>query len=228
MPSPSVLALYAAAAVAVLLIPGPAVLYIVSQSVRQGRRAGIASVLGIHAGTLVQVAFAVLGGSYLLVASSLTFSVVKYLGAAYLVYLGVRKLLGRDEQIAVDTEDPAGTGASRAPAASPASRRTAARLFYQGMLVNVLNPKLALFFFAFLPQFVDRSRGAVPAQVATLGIVFVLLGLCTDGTYALVAGSIGPWLRGHARVLRGERYVVGATFIGLGVAAALSGSRRTR
>lgn len=228
MPSPSVLALYAAAAVAVLLIPGPAVLYIVSQSVRQGRRAGIASVLGIHAGTLVQVAFAVLGGSYLLVASSLTFSVVKYLGAAYLVYLGVRKLLGRDEQIVVGTEDPAAPGASRAPAAAPASRRTAARLFYQGMLVNVLNPKLALFFFAFLPQFVDRSRGAVPAQVATFGIVFVLLGLCTDGTYALVAGSIGPWLRGHARVLRGERYVVGATFIGLGVAAALSGSRRTR
>jgi threonine/homoserine/homoserine lactone efflux protein len=228
MPSPSVLALYAAAAVAVLVIPGPAVLYIVSQSVRQGRRAGIASVLGIHAGTLVQVAFAVLGGSYLLVASSLTFSVVKYLGAAYLVYLGVRKLLGRDQQIAVGTEDTAPPGASRAPAAAPASRRTAARLFYQGMLVNVLNPKLALFFFAFLPQFVDRSRGAVPAQVATFGIVFVLLGLCTDGTYALVAGSIGPWLRGHARVLRGERYVVGATFIGLGVAAALSGSRRTR
>jgi threonine/homoserine/homoserine lactone efflux protein len=231
MPSPSVLALYAVAAVAVLLVPGPAVLYIVSQSVRQGRRAGIASVLGIHAGTLVQVAFAVLGGSYLLVVSSLTFSVVKYLGAAYLVYLGVRKLLGRDEQVAVGSDDPgaaAASGASRAPGVSPAPRRTAARLFYQGMLVNMLNPKLALFFFAFLPQFVDRSRGAVPAQVATFGLVFVLLGLCTDGTYALVAGSIGPWLRGHARVLRGERYVVGATFIGLGVAAALSGSRRTR
>ena len=219
MPSPSVLALYAVAAVAVLLVPGPAVLYIVSQSVRQGRRAGIASVLGIHAGSLIQVAFAVLGGSYLLVASSLTFSVVKYLGAAYLVYLGIRKLLGGDEQVATGPEGAA---------ASAASPKTGARLFYQGMLVNVLNPKLALFFFAFLPQFVDRSRGAVPAQVATFGIVFVLLGLCTDGTYALVAGSIGPWLRGHARVLRGERYVVGATFIGLGVAAALSGSRRTR
>ncbi len=224
MPSPSVLALYAVAAVAVLLIPGPAVLYIVSQSVRQGRRAGIASVLGIHAGTLVQVAFAVLGGSYLLVASSLTFSVVKYLGAAYLVYLGIRKLLGRDEPDAIAPDAPAEAGAP----ARGTSPRSAARLFYQGMLVNVLNPKLALFFFAFLPQFVDSSRGAVPAQVATFGIVFVLLGLCTDGTYALVAGSIGPWLRGHARVLRGERYLVGCTFIGLGVAATLSGSRRTR
>jgi threonine/homoserine/homoserine lactone efflux protein len=213
MPSPSILALYAATAVIVLLIPGPAVLYIVSQSVRQGRRAGIASVLGIHAGTLVQVVVAVLGGSYLLLSSALTFSVVKYLGAAYLVYLGVRKLLGRDEAPDIQTD------------ARPSS---AARLFYQGMLVNVLNPKLALFFFAFLPQFVDPSRGAVPLQVATFGIVFVLIGLCTDGSYALVAGSVGPWLRGHVRLVRGERYVVGTTFIGLGVAAALTGSRRTR
>src|SRR6266542_1535040 len=178
MPSPSILALYAVTAVIVLLVPGPAVLYVVSQSLRQGRRAGIASVLGIHAGTLVQVGVAVLGGSYLLLTSALTYSLVKYLGAAYLIYLGV--------------------------------------------------PKLALFFFAFLPQFVDRSRGAVPAQVATFGIVFVLLGLCTDACYALVAGTVGPWLRGHARLLRGERYVVGTTFIGLGVAAALTGSRRTR
>jgi threonine/homoserine/homoserine lactone efflux protein len=213
MPSPSILTLYAATAVIVLLIPGPAVLYIVSQSVRQGRRAGIASVLGIHAGTLVQVVVAVLGGSYLLLSSALTFSVVKYLGAAYLVYLGVRKLLGRDEAPEMQTD------------ARPSS---AARLFYQGMLVNVLNPKLALFFFAFLPQFVDSSRGAVPLQVATFGIVFVLIGLCTDGSYALVAGSVGPWLRGHVRLVRGERYVVGTTFIGLGVAAALTGSRRTR
>jgi threonine/homoserine/homoserine lactone efflux protein len=213
MPTPSILALYAATAVLVLLIPGPAVLYIVSQSVRQGRRAGIASVLGIHAGTLVQVAFAVLGGSYLLLRSALTFNLVKYLGAAYLVYLGVRKLLGHDEAQTIATTAP---------------QRSAARLFYQGMLVNVLNPKLALFFFAFLPQFVDPSRGAVPLQVATFGVVFVLLGLCTDGTYALVAGSLGPWLRGHVRLLRGERYVVGATFVGLGVVAALTGHRRTR
>ncbi len=213
MPSPSILALYAVTAIVVLLVPGPAVLFVVSQSLRQGRRAGIASVLGIHAGTLVQVLVAVLGGSALLLTSALTFSVVKYLGAAYLVYLGVRKLLGRDEPLAIEA------------GAQPMS---AARLFCRGMLVNVLNPKLALFFFAFLPQFVDPSRGAVPVQVATFGIVFVLLGLCTDGSYAVVAGTVGPWLRGHARLLRGERYVVGTTFIGLGVAAALTGSRRTR
>src|SRR6266704_2003201 len=177
MPSPSILALYAVTAVIVLLVPGPAVLYVVSQSLRQGRRAGIASVLGIHAGTLVQVGVAVLGGSYLLLTSALTYSLVKYLGAAYLIYLGVRKLLGRDEPHAIE---------------AGAQPRSAARLFCQGM------------------------------------IVFVLLGLCTDACYALVAGTVGPWLRGHARLLRGERYVVGTTFIGLGVAAALTGSRRTR
>jgi threonine/homoserine/homoserine lactone efflux protein len=215
MPSPSTLLVYAVTAVIVLLVPGPAVLYIVSQSVRQGRRAGIASVLGIHTGTLVQVVAAVLGASWLLVSSALAFTVVKYLGAAYLVYLGVRKLLGRDEPLAAE------------PGAEARPKRPV-RLFYQGVLVNVLNPKLALFFLAFLPQFVDRARGAVPVQVATFGIAFVLLGLCTDTSYALVAGTVGPWLREHVRLLRGERYVVGGAFVGLGVAAAFSTTDRSR
>jgi threonine/homoserine/homoserine lactone efflux protein len=213
MPSLPTLAVYALTAVVVLLVPGPAVLYIVSQSVRQGRHAGIASVLGIHTGTLVQVVAAVLGASWLLLSSAVAFSAVKYVGAAYLIYLGVRKLLGRDEGQAIQAR---------------AEPRRLARTYYQGVLVNVLNPKLALFFFAFLPQFVDPARGAVAAQVATFGVVFVLLGLCTDGAYALVAGTVGPWLRRNARLLRGERYVVGTTFVGLGVAAAVSGARRTR
>ena len=217
MPNSSTLLVYAATAVAVLLVPGPAVLYIVSQSVRQGRRAGIASVLGIHAGTLVQVTAAVIGASWLLLSSALAYSVVKYLGAAYLVYLGVRKLLGRDETLGVEPESPSRTQPKRP-----------ARLFYEGALVNMLNPKLALFFLAFLPQFVDPSRGPVPVQVATFGVMFVLLGLVTDSSYAMVAGTVGPWLRGHARLLRGERYVVGSAFVGLGVATALSGSDRTR
>jgi threonine/homoserine/homoserine lactone efflux protein len=152
---------------------------------------------------------AVAGLSWLLVSSSLAFTVVKYAGAAYLIYLGVRKLLSRGEAEFV--------------AAAPAKSRT--RLFREGALVNVLNPKLALFFLAFLPQFVDPARGAIPIQTAIFGLTFVLVGLGTDTTYALLAGTVGPWLRRSTRFLRGERYVVGGTFIGLGVVAALTPGR---
>jgi threonine/homoserine/homoserine lactone efflux protein len=212
MPTIPTLALYVATAAIVLIIPGPAVLYIVSQGVRHGRRAGVTAVLGIHAGTLVQVVAAIAGLSWVLASSAAAFMVVKFAGAAYLIYLGVRKLLTRDE--------------TEFSAASPAKSR--GRLFREGVLVNVLNPKLALFFLAFLPQFVDPSRGSIPLQIAVFGLVFTLLGLCTDGTYALVAGAVGPWLRRSTRFLRGERYMVGGTFIGLGVVAALTPGRQSR
>ena len=203
------LAMYVVAAAVVLIIPGPAVLYIVSQGVRHGRRAGVTAVLGIHTGTLIQVLAAVAGLSWVLASSAAAFMVVKYAGAAYLVYLGVRKLMSKGEAELV-----------MAPA------KSGARLFREGVLVNVLNPKLALFFLAFLPQFVDQSRGEIPLQVAVFGLAFTLLGLCTDGTYALLAGSAGAWLRRSTRFLRGERYVVGGTFIGLGVVAALTPGRQ--
>ncbi|SEG76752.1 Threonine/homoserine/homoserine lactone efflux protein [Thermomonospora echinospora] len=208
MPSLSTLVLYVIAATLVLVAPGPAVLYVVSQGIRHGSRAAVTAVLGVHAGTLVQVAAAVLGLSWLLLNSSLAFMVVKYVGAAYLIYLGVKALLSRTKAM----EDPA------------AEAKTSRRLLGEGFLVNLLNPKLALFFLAFLPQFVDPSRGAPALQITVFGLIFVLLGLCTDGAYALLAGVIGPWLRGRSRVLRGERYVVGTTFIGLGLFAALTPS----
>jgi threonine/homoserine/homoserine lactone efflux protein len=211
MPTLSTLAWYVATATLVLIIPGPAVLYIVTQGVRHGRQAGVTAVLGIHAGTLVQVIAAVAGLSWVLASSALAFTVVKYAGAAYLIYLGVRKLLSKDED----------------PVIQAAPARSRARLFREGILVNTLNPKLALFFLAFLPQFVDPARGAMSVQIAVFGLVFVLLGLCTDGTYALLAGTVGPWLRRSARFLRGERYVVGGTFIGLGVVAALTPGRQS-
>jgi len=211
MPTIPTLALYVVTAVIMLIIPGPAVLYIVSQGVRHGRRAGVTAVLGVHMGSLVQVIGAVAGLSWLLVSSSLAFTVVKYAGAAYLIYLGLRKLIrGAEAEFA---------------AAAPAKSK--ARLFREGALVNVLNPKLALFFLAFLPQFVDPARGAIPVQTAIFGLTFVLIGLCTDGTYALLAGTVGPWLRRSTRFLRGERYVVGGTFIGLGVVAALAPGRHS-
>jgi threonine/homoserine/homoserine lactone efflux protein len=186
------------------------VLYIVARSVEQGRWAGLVSALGVHVGTLVHVAAAALGVSALLASSALAFDVVKYLGAAYLVYLGVRKLLGRDRR--ADGEVPA-----------PLSLR---RLFVQGMVVNVLNPKTALFFLAFLPQFVDPSKGAVGVQILILGLIFVVLGVISDGLYAVVAGTAGGWLQRDGRLLGLECYVSGGVFIGLGVTAALAGNGR--
>ncbi|TML29965.1 MAG: LysE family translocator [Actinobacteria bacterium] len=195
--------LFAVTALALLLIPGPAVLYVVVQGAEQGRRAGLASVAGIHLGTLVHVFAATVGLSALIVASALAFNVVKFAGAAYLVYVGVRKLLGRDDR-------------SLEPGEERVSYR---RAFARGAVVNVLNPKTALFFLALLPQFVDPDRGGVWSQALVLGLVFVALGLLTDSAYALAAGTVGGFLR---RRRRGLRYGSGLVFVGLGAAAALA------
>jgi len=204
------LVVFVAAALVLLLTPGPAVLYIVTRSIDQGRRAGLVSMLGVHAGTLVHIAAAAAGVSALLAASATAFAVVKYLGAGYLIYLGVRKLVHRAPVVSVDV---------------PAPRRLR-RAFLDGVVVNVLNPKTALFFLAFLPQFVDVSRGSPGAQTLVLGVIFVLLGIVTDGSYAVTAGTAALWLRGHPTFLRREPWISGSMYIGLGVAAALSSSHR--
>jgi len=212
MPEPSTLALFAVAAVTLLVIPGPAVLYIVTRSVDQGRAAGLASVCGVHVGTLVHVAAAALGLSALLVSSATAYHTVRWLGAAYLIWLGIRRLLAKD----------APSGSVEGPHASRLGLR---RIFAQGVVVNVLNPKTALFFLAFLPQFVDVSRGSVPLQVVVFGVAFVLLGLVSDGTYALLASTGAGWLRRRPRVARTSRLVSGGVLISLGVTTALAGSR---
>jgi threonine/homoserine/homoserine lactone efflux protein len=198
------------AGLVLLVTPGPAVFYIVTRSIDQGRMAGIVSTLGIGAGTLVHVMAAALGLSALLMSSAVAFNTLKYVGAAYLVYLGIRKFLVPDE-----FEQPRSL-----------QRRTLARIFCDGVIVNVLNPKTALFFFAFLPQFVDITKGGVWAQIIFLGVLFVLMGILSDGTYALLAGSFGNWLKGNQRWLRVQRYFAGTVFIGLGLIATLSSSHR--
>jgi threonine/homoserine/homoserine lactone efflux protein len=187
------------------------VLYIVTRSVTQGRRAGFVSVLGIHAGTLVHVAAAAFGVSAILVRSSTAFHAVKYAGAAYLVYLGVRRLL---------TPVPETTDV----ALDVVPNR---QLFLNGAVVNILNPKTALFFLAFLPQFIDPDRGSVTLQVIVLGALFVALGLCSDSTYALLASRFGAWLRTSRSFRHGQRYVAGGIYVGLGVTAALAGAKTT-
>jgi threonine/homoserine/homoserine lactone efflux protein len=210
LPEFASLGLFIAAALVLLLTPGPAVLYIVARSIDQGRRAGLVSMLGVHAGTLVHVAAAAAGLSALLAASAMAFSVVKYLGATYLIFLGVRRLLDRTTSVA-----------------SPRPERPRLRrAFLDGVVVNVLNPKTALFFLAFLPQFVITARGDVGAQILGLGLLFIGLGVITDGLYAVGAGTAAQWLRGNPRFVRSERWVSGSMYIGLGVAAAFSSSHR--
>ena len=162
MPEPSALALFVAAALAVIVVPGPSVLSVVAQSLGGGRKAGLVSTIGIAAGALVHVAAATIGLSSLLASSAQAFSAVRYAGAAYLVYLGVRTLAGRDG----------------GEAAEP---RTGGSLVVRGALVEALNPKTALFFLAFLPQFVDPAAGSVALQLFLLGAIFVLIGLASDG-----------------------------------------------
>ncbi len=208
VPDATTLLLFAAASLALLLVPGPAVLFVVARSLEQGRTAGIVSVLGVHAGSLVHVAAAVAGISALVASSATAFAVVKYAGAAYLVLLGIQRLRRRgDEMLA---------------AAPPAPR---ARLFRQGLVVSVLNPKTAVFFLAFLPQFVDPGVGPAAPQVAVLGLCFVALGIVSDGAWALLAGAAGQRLRRSASVRRRLDRASGVTYLGLGAVAALGGDR---
>ena len=215
MPDASTFALFAAAAITLLVIPGPSVLYIVTRSVDQGRAAGLASVGGIHVGTLVHVAAAAFGLSALLVSSATAYNAVRWVGAAYLIWLGIHRLLAHDEDAR-----PAGDDRPH--------RLGLRRVFAQGVVVNVLNPKTALFFFAFLPQFVDTTRGSVQFQVVVFGVAFVLLGLVSDGTYAVAAAAGAGWLRRRPGVARTSRLVSGGVLISLGVTTALAGSRSSK
>src|SRR5215212_3825901 len=210
MPDTSTYVLFVAAALVLLIVPGPSVLYIVARSVEGGRTAGLVSVLGVPTGTMVHIAFATLGLSAILASSAVAFSVVKWLGAAYLVWLGLRRIFGRDEGEGDVSVEPA----------------RLSRVFSQGVVVNTLNPKTALFFLAFLPQFVDPARGPAWAQILLLGATFVILALCSDGIYALLSGTAGGWLQRRmkgASFRRGQRFVSGSILIGLGAVAAASG-----
>jgi threonine/homoserine/homoserine lactone efflux protein len=210
MPEASTLALFVVAALVLLVVPGPSVLYIVARCIEGGRTAGLVSVLGVQTGAMVHIAFAAVGLSAILASSALAFSVVKWLGAAYLVWLGLRQIFGRDKGNKDVTVEPA----------------RLSRVFSQGVIVNILNPKTALFFLAFLPQFVDPARGAAWTQILLLGATFVILALCSDGLYALLSGTAGGWLRRRmqgATFRRGQRFVSGGILIALGAVAAVSG-----
>ena len=206
MPDPTLWGLFIAASVVLLLTPGPAVLFIVARSVQQGRTAGLVSVLGIHLGTIVHILAAAVGLSALIVSSALAFAIVKYLGAAYLIWMGIRTLMAKD--------------ASHEMPVMPAAPLR--RAFRDGFVVNLFNPKTAIFFLAFLPQFVDPARSALHWQILALGLTFMGLGILSDGIFALLAGAAGDMLRRSRRFQRVLRWFSGTSFIGLGVTAALA------
>ena len=191
--------------------PGPGVVYIVARTLAQGRAAGLTSVAGVALGNLGNALGAAIGLAALFAVSSLAFAVVKYAGAAYLVYLGVKAL--------------------RRPATAPEAPRfetpRLARIFRDGVFVALLNPKTAIFFAAFLPQFIDPSRAAA-GQGAVLGALFVFVAALTDSTYVLVASLAGSAFASARRGAAAGRYLTAATFIGLGLFTAAAGSRSTR
>jgi threonine/homoserine/homoserine lactone efflux protein len=200
---------FVAAALVILLIPGPGVLYVVARSIDQGRRAGLVSVLGLSAGVFVHIAAAVAGISAILLASATAFGIVKTLGAGYLIYLGLRALFARRKAAGVEA----------------VVSRAMQRLFMDGVFVSILNPKIAVFFLAFLPQFVEPSRGPVPQQILLLGLIYVALALITDSGYALLADRVRRWLGGRIGQGPLPRYVSGSVYLGLGVSTALTGQR---
>ncbi len=200
--------LFLIAALILLLTPGPAVLYIIARSVDQGRLAGLVSVLSIEAGNFLHVIAATLGLSALVFSSAMGFALLKYIGAAYLVYLGIRRFMtSLEKENAIHLKE-----------------QRLGRIFSQGVLVAALNPKTALFFLAFLPQFVDPLRGAIPVQFFALGSIFVSMAIVTDGLYSLLASSASRWIKSNAAFGKLEKIAAGIVYIGLGITAAFSGS----
>lgn len=206
----SQLIIFISASIALLLLPGPAVLYITARSANQGRVAGFVSVLAIEAANLVQAVAAGLGLSAILLSSALAFDVVKYLGATYLIYLGIKKLLTKEES----------------STSQEVKRESLSQIFWQGFVINILNPKTALFFFAFLPQFVNPEKGNVTLQNLLRGVLFVALAFITDSMYALVASSLAEKLNANINFQKRQKYFAGLVYIGLGVTTALTGSRK--
>lgn len=205
MPTASTFAVFLFASYALAIVPGPAVVYIVNRSLSQGRRAGVVSACGIAAGGTMHVLGAAIGVSAVLASSAIAFAVVKYVGAAYLIFLGFKAL--RSPGTMIDMRF---------------TRSSLRRIFGQGVVVNVLNPKTALFFLSFFPQFIDPEAGPVLPQMLVLGTVFIAAALSSDLLYATAAGAIRNMLERRPRLRKSNRWVTAGIFFGLGAAAAFS------
>lgn len=211
MPDWSTLSVFGAAALILVFLPGPNTLYIIVCSLQHGLVAGIVSSIGIQVGTLIHVAAAAFGLSALLLSSEPAFNAVKYAGAAYLIFLGVRTFLTREDS----------PGEPR-----PMREKRFGGIFSQGIAVNALNPKTALFVAAFLPAFIEPETAPVASQAVLLGTILVVLGSLSDLTYVLLARSLASSMHGNSRPFRAQRYLAGSVYIGLGAVTALTGTAR--
>ena len=202
VPNLSDVVAFAIASIALLVIPGPAVIYVLNRSVADGRNTALAGVAGLEIGNFMHVIAATLGLSAIIAASATAFSTVKWAGALYLVFIGIRTLITRPS-----------------PPDSRSTSATNRKAFTQGIVVNTLNPKVALFFLSYLPQFIDPDRGSPALQSFVLGSIFVVLGCCSDATYALTASALRDRLLTGRTLPFVQRYVAGSVFVALGVVA---------
>lgn len=202
------LALFLTASLALIVTPGPDMIYVVTRGVSQGRRVGLVSAWGACTGLVFHTALAAAGLSALLSSSATAFTAVKYVGAAYLIYLGVKSILGRD---------------SFSLAGNAVPKAGLRKVFFQGVASNVLNPKIALFFLAFLPQFVHPSTGSVAGRMLVLGLTFTLLALVIFNVIAYFSGSLGELLGRKPAFANVLRWFTGSVLIGLGLRLAIPG-----
>src|SRR6476620_6927575 len=200
MPEKAAFLTFVVAAFMLNIAPGPDMLYVIGRSVGQGRRAGLVSALGVFVGCWVHILAAAFGIAALLRSSPLAFNLVRYAGAAYLIYLGIRSVVKRTDLSSQQLE-PEKLGS----------------IFRQGAITNMLNPKVAIFFLAFLPQFIDASRGSVALQIVVLGLIFNIGGTLVNLAVAYAGGTLGELLRRNQSIARLQRRFTGLIFVGLGL-----------
>jgi threonine/homoserine/homoserine lactone efflux protein len=209
MPDTDTLIIVAIASTALVVVPGPAVIYILTRGISLGRAAGLASAVGVNLGSAIHVMLAVAGISFILASSATLFAIVKWAGIAYLVWIGYRTITADDLEFAETTTE----------------RTDLRRIFGQGVIINLLNPKVAMFFLAFLPQFIDTAAPNAAFQSLVLGMTLVTIGLISDSVYALIGGSIGRLFRRRPGAAATTRRAAGMTYFALAGFAAFTGTR---
>jgi len=210
MISLSTVGLFSISAIILALTPGPDMLYIATRSISQGRSAGIYSALGVHTGVLIHTLAAAIGISAIIVASTQAYNVIRYAGAAYLVYLGIRTILNKSESLEIKVVE----------------NKRLRSVFYQGLITNLFNPNVILFFLAFLPQFVDPAKGSISIQLLTLGCIMVVVTLPIDIAIGIMSGSLGKFFKTSYRFQGTGRWLTSSVLISLGISTALFGGRK--